>query len=121
MKLTMNIAGHVDRLPLGEGKALWPVFEAVVNSIQSLEDTEVENKSIEIYAERLEGKQITITGAEEQTHFTNFYITDNGNGFTEENYKSFLEAYSKLKVAKGCKGIGRFLWLKAFDKVEIFV
>lgn len=119
MKLTMNIAGHVDRLPLGEAKALWPVFEAVVNSIQSLEDTEVENKSIEIYAERLEGKQITITGAEEQTHFTNFYITDNGNGFTEENYKSFLEAYSKLKVAKGCKGIGRFLWLKAFDKVEI--
>lgn len=119
MKLTMNIAGHVDRLPLGEGKALWPVFEAVVNSIQSLEDTQVEDKHIEIYAERLEGKQINITGAEEQSHFTNFYISDNGNGFTDENYRSFLEAYSKLKVAKGCKGIGRFLWLKAFEKVEI--
>lgn len=27
--------------------------------------------------------------------------------------------YSQLKVKKGCKGIGRFLWLKAFDKVTV--
>ena len=26
---------------------------------------------------------------------------------------------SQLKVKKGCKGIGRFLWLKAFDKVTV--
>ena len=42
-------------------------------------------------------------------------MTDNGNGFNTENYTSFLEAYSQLKVKKGCKGIGRFLLLKAFD------
>lgn len=119
MKLTMNIAGHVDRLPLSESKALWPLFEAVVNAIQSLEDSCVENKHIEIYAERQKEKQLNISGEEEQTHYENFVITDNGNGFNEDNYKSFLEAYSKLKVAKGCKGIGRFLWLKAFENVEV--
>ena len=56
---------------------------------------------------------------EEPTHFEAFVVTDNGNGFNTENYTSFLEAYSQLKVRKGCKGIGRFLWLKAFDKVAI--
>lgn len=119
MKLTMNIAGHVDRLSLSEAKALWPLFEAVVNSIQSLEDSNIENKQIEIIAERQKDKQLNVSGEKEQTHFENFIITDNGNGFNDENYHSFLEAYSKLKVAKGCKGIGRFLWLKAFERVEV--
>lgn len=35
------------------------------------------------------------------------------------NYRSFNTAYSTLKIQKGCKGIGRFLWLKAFETVEI--
>ena len=56
---------------------------------------------------------------EDPSHFETFVVTDNGNGFNIENYKSFLEAYSQLKAWKGCKGIGRFLWLKAFDKVTI--
>ena len=56
---------------------------------------------------------------EEPKHFENFVVTDNGNGFNTENYMSFLEAYSQLKLKKGCKGIGRFLWLKAFNKVVI--
>lgn len=56
---------------------------------------------------------------EEQAHFEAFTVTDNGNGFNSQNHQSFLEAYSQLKVKKGCKGIGRFLWLKAFDKVTV--
>ena len=60
-----------------------------------------------------------INDTPEQGHFTDFIVVDNGEGFTERNYNSFLEAYSTYKVAKGCKGIGRFLWLKAFERVEI--
>lgn len=48
-----------------------------------------------------------------------FSVTDNGVGFTEDNYNSFNTAYSSYKIAKGCKGIGRFLWLLAFDHAEI--
>ena len=59
------------------------------------------------------------TKTEEPSHFEGFIVTDNGNGFNQENYTSFLEAYSQLKVKKGCKGIGRFLWLKAFDEITI--
>ena len=36
-----------------------------------------------------------------------------------QNYKYFNPAYSTLKIQKGCKGIGCFLWLKAFKKVNI--
>ena len=34
-------------------------------------------------------------------------------------YHSFTEAYSQLKEKKGCKGIGRFLWLKAFEEADV--
>ena len=35
----LDIRGHLNSLRLAESKALWPLFEAVVNSIQSIEDS----------------------------------------------------------------------------------
>jgi len=120
MYFTMNLRGHVNQMHLPKSKALWPLFETVVNSIQSLEDTsDCIEPSIKILANREEYLQMNMDGSEEVNHFEDFIVTDNGEGFTERNYNSFLEAYSTYKVAKGCKGIGRFLWLKAFDRIEI--
>jgi len=120
MQFTMNLKGQVNQLRLPKSKALWPLFETIVNAIQSLEDVDnYEERRIVVTANRLEPRQINIDGSEEVNHFNEFIVSDNGDGFNEKNYKSFLEAYSTLKIAKGCKGIGRFLWLKAFDKVEI--
>lgn len=95
------------------------MFEAVVNSIQSLEDTNTADKMIEVFAEREENENFDIFTKIEITPFHSFTVTDNGNGFTPDNYRSFRTADSSLKWRKGCKGIGRFLWLKAFEKVEI--
>ena len=123
MQMTVNVAGQVGQIKLGQNKALWPLFETVINSIQSLEDTESEQKEIIIEALRNPNIQLRMnkdgTQSEEQSHFEQFIVTDNGNGFNEANFKSFNEAYSQLKVKKGCKGIGRFLWLKAFEKVIV--
>lgn len=120
MQFTMNLKGQVNQMRLPKSKALWPLFETIVNSIQSLEDTkDCQNPSITILANRTEYRQLQTDGSEELNHFEEFIVTDNGEGFTTRNYKSFLEAYTTYKVAKGCKGIGRFLWLKAFDKIEI--
>lgn len=123
MQMTVNIAGHVGQMRLGNNKALWPLFETVVNSIQSLEDTETEEKQVIVEALRDGNAQVKVnvdgTKTEELSHFESFIVTDNGNGFNTKNYQSFLEAYSQLKVEKGCKGIGRFLWLKAFRTVTI--
>lgn len=123
MPITVNIAGQVGQIRLSISKALWPLFETVVNSIQSLEDSDVDDKIITVEALRPQYAQLKTDNnggiVEEQTHFDRFIVTDNGKGFNTENYNSFLEAYSQLKVKKGCKGIGRFLWLKAFDGVFI--
>ena len=123
MPIIVNVAGQVGQIKLSLAKALWPLFETVINSIQSLEDSNLSEKKIVINALRSEHNQLKTDGQgniiEEPAHFEAFTVTDNGNGFNTENYTSFLEAYSQLKVKKGCKGIGRFLWLKAFDKVTI--
>lgn len=52
MAMTVNVAGQVGQIRLGQQKALWPLFETVVNSIQSLEDTDCEDKKITIEALR---------------------------------------------------------------------
>lgn len=120
MSFTMNLRGQVNQMRLPKSKALWPLFETIVNAIQSLEETKNCKKPlITIKANRIEFSQLNTAGEEEVNHFKEFIVTDNGEGFTEKNYKSFLEGYSTLKIAKGCKGIGRFLWLKAFDEVRI--
>ena len=52
MQMIVNVAGQVSQIRLGQNKALWPLFETVINSIQSLEDTKAENKEITIEAIR---------------------------------------------------------------------
>jgi len=44
---------------------------------------------------------------------------DNGIGFNEANFNSFKTLDSDYKIEKGGRGIGRLLWLKAFDRVEV--
>lgn len=48
-----------------------------------------------------------------------FTIRDNGAGFNDANFDSFNTAFSEYKLARGGKGLGRFTWLKAFQRVEI--
>lgn len=118
---TLDIRGQLNNMRLAESKALWPLFEAVVNSIQAIEDSPNKNQGkIFISAVRDSVYQGTVdTGREALEKFESFIITDNGIGMDSSNYRSFNTAYSTLKAKKGCKGIGRFLWLKAFEKVEI--
>ena len=40
MGFRLNIKGQLNSIHLAEAKALWPLFEAVVNSIQSIEDAQ---------------------------------------------------------------------------------
>ena len=54
-----------------------------------------------------------------ETDIENIVITDNGIGFTEENFKSFNTYATDFKKMLGCKGVGRMTWLKVFRNVEI--
>lgn len=113
----INIKGRVRNFSLPENKSLIPLFEAVVNSLQAIEERQK--------LESFEGK-ILIAIDREATlsedilgRIENITITDNGIGFNEKNFTSFLKSDSEYKHDLGGKGVGRFSWLKAFEKVNV--
>jgi len=62
MPITVNIAGQVGQIKLSPAKALWPLFETVISSIRSLEDSNVAEKKIVIGALRPEHVQLKTDG-----------------------------------------------------------
>jgi hypothetical protein len=114
--MKINFKGLVNMHSLPASLPLLPVYEAIVNSIQSIEDAGVED-----------GKVIVKIGRDKQMHLFNDWetdienieIIDNGQGFNEENFNSFDTYASEYKIQKGCKGVGRMLWLKAFKNVDV--
>jgi hypothetical protein len=114
--LYVNLRGRVNNIPLGYGKALVPLFEATINSFQSIEELNDKSDSyIKILVERDE----LHLKLDEFGPIQSFTIQDNGVGFNAANFKSFETSDSIYKQNRGGKGVGRFLWLKAFNSVKI--
>jgi len=119
--LRTDLEGRVNNLKHFKNEALLPLFEAISNSIEAIEERgNTSNGQITIRVIR--DTQITLYGNksdETQNDILDFEIQDNGIGFDDRNYESFETDNSTYKSNKGGKGIGRFVWLKAFEKVEI--
>lgn len=119
MNLQTNLKGRLRNTSLPKSHGLMPVFEAVVNSIQSIE----EKKNIdsgEITLSIIRSTQESISIKEKALpSITGFIVKDNGVGFNDRNYESFKTLDSEYKVDKGCRGVGRLIWLKAFEAVEV--
>ena len=109
-----SIAGRIRNTNLPKAKALLPLFEAIINAFQAIEEAGGKGHYIRIAAERQgnldDGKPGPVEG---------FTVTDSGIGFTDNNFDSFETVNSPYKARWGGKGLGRFLWLKAFARVEI--
>lgn len=119
---TLDINGLVRQLKLSN--YLMPMFEAIVNSIQSIYLAGNQNGYIEVYINRSSEQQDF--NFENSTNIPNkvqeidsIIITDNGTGFNNENLTTFSKAYFTNKISLGCKGIGHYSWLKMFEAVEI--
>ena len=112
--------GQVARLPLkpSEANALLPLYEAVSNSLHAIHDrfgdrlvNEKGRIDIEIIRSESDGDKLgDVVG---------FHIKDNGVGLNAENYKSFCTPYSRFKMSKGGKGVGRLGWFKIFEKISL--
>ena len=100
-------------------KFLQPLIEAVCNSLEAnaTEITVTLLPSI-VPALQLKGENGT-TEKEVVKKIDGFIIEDNGDGFTEENLKSFDTYLSSYKKNIGCKGVGRLTWLKVFQNISI--
>lgn len=116
---SFNIQGLVNQL--NYSNYLMPLYETVINAIQSIELGNIKNGRIEIYIKRASGQTKIINNKEtyKVQCIQDIIVSDNGEGFNDENLKSFLKAYSAEKQSIGCKGIGHFTWLKAFREVQI--
>lgn len=126
MEIPSNLEGRLRNTHLGKTDAMVPLFEAVVNSIQSLEDvpkSEGFEPGIKIIVRRVPQPALLSeaekVGRVPQEKITGFEIIDNGIGFDDKNFQSFKTLDSVQKSSRGCKGIGRMSWLKAFEYVEV--
>ena len=116
--MQIDIKGKINEKKLAYSNTLLPLFEAIVNSIQAIEeDSATKPGIIEIDLIRSNQTDLKLDGQDELPNIVDFVVKDNGIGFNEVNYDSFNHAHSTYK--KGGKGIGRFTWLRAFQRAEI--
>lgn len=88
-----------------------PLFEAIINSLDA--------QATEINININTSEQITIFDNVKRISIVGYSITDNGVGFNKDNRESFSKYLSTYKQKIGCKGIGRFTWLKIFEDIDI--
>lgn len=123
MDLKTSLAGRLRNTNLPKSDALFPLFEAVVNSIHAIDDRIEADESFTMEDAYI--KVSFVRSAQQNTDgsqppITGFVIEDNGIGMNGDNYDSFQLLDSTYKESKGCKGVGRLLWLKAFSNVKIY-
>lgn len=119
MSLQTNLKGRLRNTSLPKSHGLMPVFEAVVNSIHSIEEKDCNDAGRIVLRINRAAQASLDFSAKTQQPITGFTITDNGCGFDEVNFRSFETLDSDHKIGKGCRGVGRLMWLKVFDLVEV--
>ena len=116
--MQIDIKGKINEKKLAYSNTLLPLFEAIVNSIQAIEEESATKPGIiEIDIIRSTQQELELEGQDSLPEIVDFIVKDNGIGFNDANYESFNYAHSTYK--KGGKGIGRFSWLRAFQIAEI--
>lgn len=121
MSLHTNLHGRLRNTSLPKSHGLQPVFETVVNSIHALEEKGNLKTTGKITLRIQRTKQLSIATTDDTSFpdIEGFIVEDNGVGFNDENLESFETLDSDHKIDKGCRGVGRLLWLKAFEEVKI--
>lgn len=95
--LRTNLRGQIRQTQLPKWKALLPLFEAVMNSFQAIQDADARRAhkitiAVERQEELFEVELPPIVG---------FEVTDTGVGFDDDNFDSFNTAYSEHKFNRG--------------------
>lgn len=119
-----NLKGRVQRnTRLGEKRGLQAVFEAIINSIDAIQQSSLGTAEGRIIVNILRDEPLALDYEEDEEpvpgQIYGFMIQDNGIGFDNSNFEAFNEADTQYKTELGGKGVGRFLWLKVFEKAEI--
>ncbi len=117
--MNTDFPGRVANTPLRLKHGLLPLFEAIVNSIDSIEQRGSPDGRIVVDVCRDQGELAEDLHGNIKRNIVAFRVRDNGIGFTEENFTSFCTLDTRSKATQGGKGVGRLLWLKAFSSASI--
>ncbi len=106
--LEHDLEGRVQRLPKPHSwrAALIPIFEAAMNGIHAVQES---------------GRRGTV-GVDIQTGDEGNWqvaVEDDGPGLTDRNFSAFCQLDTTHKIAMGGKGVGRLMWLSAFEEVRV--
>lgn len=110
-----DIVNRVKRFPKPSlaAEALQPVFEAVSNSLHAVEDG---------FGEALYQScgSITVTIRNSRSpDDIEIIVDDNGIGLEPPRFNAFCTTDTDYKMARGGKGVGRLLWLDAFERIKV--
>jgi hypothetical protein len=113
-----NIQGLVKLLDLKQAQGMMPLFESISNAMDAIAEADngLNAGNIDIHLIR---RADLGSKSDELPLINSMTVSDDGVGFTDENLKSFEEAYTQAKVKLGGKGVGRFTYLKVFNKIQI--
>lgn len=114
--MIVPVKNIVEQVDLTSEDVLLPLLECIVNSTISLQQSNIpiEERKIQIQIER--GDYPNSPTFENQKTISSFKIIDNGIGFNQKNYKSFETPFSQINKEFGCKGVGRFTVLAAYEE-----
>lgn len=119
-KIELDLRGRLRNFNLPATRALFPVFEAVINALHAIEAAAQGSGTVTVEVLRGTAQKMLPLGHEATgPALSGFQVVDDGIGFNDENYESFCTSDSMFKQRLGGRGVGRFTWLKAFDEVHV--
>ena len=112
--MKFDIEGRIRNMRLPDGKTalLYSIFEAVMNGIQAIEER------VKIDPKVKGSITIRVTQNPDKT-IKEIEVRDNGIGLNERHLNSFNICDTREKVDIGGRGVGRLVWMKAFEAVKV--
>jgi hypothetical protein len=112
--LRPNLVKRIDRLPkpTSVAAAMQPLFEAISNSIHSVQAKFGEHVATN-------GHLVVTVNTNRRKNEVWATVEDNGLGLDEQNWDAFTTTDTDNKLSIGGKGVGRLLWLDCFESVRV--
>lgn len=113
--IKVNLRQRVRNLNIGLNDLWVPLFEAVINSFQSIQERN--NKNIGNITIKVTRKNTILP--DDIGEVDTIEIIDDGIGFTDKHFDAFLTSDTDNKIVIGGKGVGRLTWAKVFKSAVI--